>query len=419
MVATRNSFRQARKAAGYTQESFAAALNVDRTTVQRWEAGSNEPQPYLRPKLARLLHISAEQLEHILRSAGRLDLHNVPNQPLTAPTAPASRPAAELTIHIGDDTPSKRGAPTDLTAIQAMATAFQIADRKVGGGQLYPTVLHYLHTEISPRLFDPTNDALGTRLFEAAASLTEIAGWMAHDGGRDQHARHHFGQAYRFAAAVNHAALAANICASMSHLAGQLAQPHDAIRIAKTGLAHAELGPARQRLSARLHAMGARGFALQGDVHGCLDALASAEQVLNRAHEDSAAEWISHFDEGSLASEAACCFGALGNTAEAERQAHRVLELRVGDRVRSRAFGQLTLAEVLVRTGEIEEAAALGKEVCAAAGSLTSHRVHTQLADLSRSLQKYRDVSSVTSFLADCEHVLEPPPAEDETPWPV
>lgn len=56
----------ARKAAGYTQESLAAALNVDRSTVIRWEAGDYSPLPYLRPKLARLLRQTPEQLRALI-----------------------------------------------------------------------------------------------------------------------------------------------------------------------------------------------------------------------------------------------------------------------------------------------------------------------------------------------------------------
>jgi transcriptional regulator with XRE-family HTH domain len=56
----------ARKAAGHTQEDVAAVLHVDRSTVIRWEAGDHAPLPYLRPKLARLLGLSPEQLQKLI-----------------------------------------------------------------------------------------------------------------------------------------------------------------------------------------------------------------------------------------------------------------------------------------------------------------------------------------------------------------
>jgi hypothetical protein len=66
--------------------------------------------------------------------------------------------------------------------------------------------------------------------------MTEIAGWMAHDGGKDQAARRHFHTAYRLAVASDHPALAGNVCTAMAHLANQLDEPADAVRIAEVGL---------------------------------------------------------------------------------------------------------------------------------------------------------------------------------------
>jgi DNA-binding XRE family transcriptional regulator len=66
MPARRTGLAAARKSAGHTQESLAAALHVDRSTVIRWEAGDYAPLPYLRPKLARLLRLTPETLRDLI-----------------------------------------------------------------------------------------------------------------------------------------------------------------------------------------------------------------------------------------------------------------------------------------------------------------------------------------------------------------
>jgi transcriptional regulator with XRE-family HTH domain len=66
MAAKRQRLAQRRKACGYTQEQFADALRVDRTTVQRWERGEANPQPHQRPKMVRLLQMTSRELEELL-----------------------------------------------------------------------------------------------------------------------------------------------------------------------------------------------------------------------------------------------------------------------------------------------------------------------------------------------------------------
>ncbi|WP_370087218.1 helix-turn-helix transcriptional regulator [Streptacidiphilus sp. MAP12-16] len=65
----RRGFAERRKAMGYSQESLAERLRVDRSTVGRWETGETEPQPWHRSELCRALRISATQLESLLSPA--------------------------------------------------------------------------------------------------------------------------------------------------------------------------------------------------------------------------------------------------------------------------------------------------------------------------------------------------------------
>jgi len=66
MAVKRRSFAQARRAAGYTQESLAEHLGVDRTTVARWESGEYTPQPWLRPKIAQAFGLSLRELSELV-----------------------------------------------------------------------------------------------------------------------------------------------------------------------------------------------------------------------------------------------------------------------------------------------------------------------------------------------------------------
>ncbi|GGM78248.1 hypothetical protein GCM10012275_56110 [Longimycelium tulufanense] len=65
-MARRAGLIHARKTAGYTQEKFAAALEVAASTVVRWESGNHEPQPHLRPKMAKLLGVTLDELIELL-----------------------------------------------------------------------------------------------------------------------------------------------------------------------------------------------------------------------------------------------------------------------------------------------------------------------------------------------------------------
>jgi transcriptional regulator with XRE-family HTH domain len=68
MAGKRRRLAARRRTLGFTQESLAERLGVHPITVRRWESGGigAGPQPWVRPKLAEYLQVSAEELEELL-----------------------------------------------------------------------------------------------------------------------------------------------------------------------------------------------------------------------------------------------------------------------------------------------------------------------------------------------------------------
>lgn len=91
MAAKRHRLAGRRRTVGLTQELLAEQLGVDSKTVRRWESGETEdgPQPWLRPKLARCLQVSAEELDELLSD-------DVDEPDSLSATAPAEEREAEL-----------------------------------------------------------------------------------------------------------------------------------------------------------------------------------------------------------------------------------------------------------------------------------------------------------------------------------
>jgi hypothetical protein len=386
-----------RQAAGYTQRAFASLIpGYSRSTLANVEVGRQQVGRSFWERCdavldtGGILAVGWEELETATRE----------RRERTAKEAEGARRATlQASRTAPASAPSRVGrTDSDLAAIRAICQAFRTVDRQVGGGHLYPTVVRYLETEIGPRLVT-VSDRENGGIFCAAVSLTDMAGWLAHDIGDDELAHRHFGRALRLAKATGNTALTVNVMASMSHLALHRHKPAQAVRLARAGREQLCKGTPPPALLARLHAMEARGLAKCRETTACHQALNDAERTLNHATDTEPAPWLGHFDEGSMAGEAATCFRQLGDLTEAEHRAERVMALRNGDQARSRAFGQLILAGIHIERGELERACAVGHQVLRATQGMESARVTERLLELRQPLLPQRDVGVVQEFL--------------------
>ena len=167
--AARRRLAERRQALGLTQEALANLMGVQRSTVVRWERGETVPLPMIRPKLARALRVSPDQLGELLapgapagQGPSRPDAVTRPRQLPSAVAGFTGRDGelAALTKILDSGTPGAvvinaigGTAGVGKTAL-AIQWAHQAADR-FPDGQLYVNLRGY-----DPDRPMPTADAL-------------------------------------------------------------------------------------------------------------------------------------------------------------------------------------------------------------------------------------------------------------------
>lgn len=127
MAFRRQQLTQRRKAVGFTQESLAEHLGVERSTVIRWEAGDSEPLPSIRPSLARALQVSIDQLADLLTGS---DDAGTPRTVSADPeeTAPVPAPEVQQAERPGGPALDNPIHPQVAETLEALRRALRSAD---------------------------------------------------------------------------------------------------------------------------------------------------------------------------------------------------------------------------------------------------------------------------------------------------
>ena len=127
MACRRQELTRRRKAVGFTQESLAEQLGVERSTIIRWEAGESEPLPSIRPNLARALQVSIDQLAELLATSEDAGTtRTLPAEPES--TAPALVSEAQPQARPDGPELTNRVDPQVTEAVEALRRALRSAD---------------------------------------------------------------------------------------------------------------------------------------------------------------------------------------------------------------------------------------------------------------------------------------------------
>ncbi|WP_274560743.1 helix-turn-helix domain-containing protein [Streptomyces spiramyceticus] len=386
-----------RKVLGYSQETFAQALGVDRTTVGRWESGKNSPQPPLRPKLAEVMQVDLAELDALVaqsqtsaqESAGSPPSHDYGPRDtedmirreflraIAVTGAFAALPADEAEA-LGDGT--GRGTASDFLRMNGhLWQVYQLARSK---GSVLPIVQEQLTT--LTRTLTGRSDAEVQPLCGAAADLFQLAGELAFDSNRYTDAA----VSYALAASASKEAGAFDLwaCALVRHAYVDVYERR--FREAADLLSAAERVARRgdSSLSTRhwVASVQAEAHAGLGDLAACERALDEAEKVTHLVGLGHTGGWL-RFDGSRLAEERGARYVQLGRLDLAERALRTALDqgaLSQGQSLRRRGAVLADLAAIGAKRRDPDQLLAFGREALELARESSSGYVARRLQTL-------------------------------------
>jgi transcriptional regulator with XRE-family HTH domain len=336
MAAKRIRLAQRRKAAGFTQEGLAEHLGVERSTVGRRESAETEPQAYLRPRLARALNITAEELQATLADVSLLQ----------------ARPNARMAYAL------QNPAAADLVVVaylhERLRKLDESYDRVSSTGLLGPA--GQVHGQVKFLRENATNPRVRRALYEVEADSATLMGQLVWDvSQRRDHLTplSYFQEAVEAARHFRDPSVEAYATLRMSYVAlyGEK-NPTQGVMLAQRAAEVAEVASPSLTGLSLLHV--AEGHAMTGATSECEAALRKAEDQFDRVHaDDVAAPYYTANEYNRLAGS---CYLFLGLPERAEpilRMTTRALANK--KKSQAIALGNLTLS--LIQQRKLDEAA--------------------------------------------------------------
>ncbi|MEU7022772.1 hypothetical protein ABZ990_19235 [Streptomyces sp. NPDC046203] len=290
--------------------------------------------------------------------------------------------------------------------VEAMINMFDLMDNRFGGGNVRPSIVGYLSTQLAPMLQQRGLPASQRRtLYVYAAKLAAMAGWCSYDTAEYGLAERYMIQALRLCAEGGDRVLGGQILAGLSHVATSLGNPAEGVALARAGIATAKCSGSPLGLM-RLHAMAARGHAMLDTPRQAAASLAAADAALEQSRgpaEESV--WVRFLDHHYLEAEAALVHRDLGEATTAERLAAASVAANT-DRRRRQAISSSVLATAFLQQNRLDEAVGTASTALDLLGGVHSERSVQALRDFRARLAPSRNEPIVRDFERKARPIL-------------
>ncbi|MFI0232756.1 hypothetical protein [Streptomyces sp. NPDC017086] len=331
-------------------------------------------------------------------------------EPMQRWLVPAQAAAAQAGPEPAPDPrrPGRLSGP-ELDLLESTTRMFRLWDAQCGGGLRRKAVVGQLH-EVTDLLQEPQPGPTTRKLFQIAAELAELAGWMSYDVGLQPTAQKYFVLALHAAKEAGDKPLGSYVLSSMSRQMIHLGRPEDALELIHLAQ-YGSRDCASPRTQSMLYAMEARAYANMGQPAKTKRAVRMAEDTFAEAGEwdEPDPDWIRFFSEAELYGETSHSFRDLAYVAGrsptyaslAEPLMRRSVELfaKDGDHQRSYALNLVGMATVHLLQREPECGTQCVSQAMEVAKRVRSERVNTRIRKtVDTAVRDYGDLAVVADL---------------------
>ncbi|MEV7937193.1 hypothetical protein AB0O82_13745 [Kitasatospora sp. NPDC088264] len=299
----------------------------------------------------------------------------------------------------------------DVTVAEGMLTMFRQLDHTHGAGPFAAQLTTYIDTELAMLLARPaaSDDTVHARA-RVATGFLELAGYQAVDAGDPNRAQAYYMRALALTSAThNHAYGAYLVAVNLGHLALHSRQPRHALRWAQSAAAAVSTA-ASPATRAAITAVQARAHARMGQEQEATALIFQAERLLDSSVPADEPSWIRYFTPAYLADEVAHCLHDLDRSPAARGHLADAIEGVGRDKVRRLAIDAALLASTWLRTGDVDQACAAGRDAVNYAARTSSGRCVQRVAGVLAGLDTHARYAPVVELREYARLVL---PAAD------
>ncbi|MER5390186.1 helix-turn-helix transcriptional regulator [Saccharopolyspora sp. NPDC002686] len=398
-MARQSDLAQKRRSRGHTQETLAHRLEVDVSTVARWERGASTPTPRMREALARELGLSLDQLAALLPGAPSPVPAPVRELPAVDPVelikdvwtsaerdglvsrlaenSPAPALTGDRAVRVAHQwliTPpppavawtsgtGPRVGRGTLDRIQARLRYLHHADDVVAGGDLHTTIRGEVARTASLLRTASYPEEVGRGLLRAVAELCQLAGWSTADGGHIATAEHYYLSGIQAAHAADDPVLAAQVVSALAGHLTEFGRARDAVLVARSALARIDgldRGATTPTVRALLHARASWAHVEAGEFSQAATAIQRAQDEYgDRRDDDPDPAWTYWLTPEEMDIIVGRVDTALGRHQRAQQRLTSAIGSCDHRRVRETALYTTWLADAHLRAQDVDRAAAL------------------------------------------------------------